>query len=138
MSKYTLYKRDNLDIQGIIETNLPISNYLYDDIFYINGSYKSKNYYLKNEDGSIKPYLKDNFSAEVVSLSVFNDLNYYTIFNNVPENTEIYVDGEFLGSLTANESFEYATDKLGEINIIFKNDSFNLSSQIFTLTSYEI
>ena len=138
MSKYTLYKRDNLEIQGIIETNSPISNYLSDNIFYINGSYKSDNYHLKNKDGSVKPYLKDNFSAEVVSLSVFNDLNYYTIFNNVPENSEIYVDGEFLGSLTANESFEYATDKLGEINIKFNNDLFNLSSQIFTLTSYEI
>ena len=138
MSVYTLYKKDSLELQGIVSTSLPITHYISDSISYINGSYTKDYYYLAEEDGIIKPFYKNDFDAEVVSLSVYNDLKYYTIFNNVPNGTEIIIDDDSLGTLTATESFEYATDKVGVINVFFNNESYNLSSQIFTLTSYEI
>jgi len=138
MSVYTLYKKDSLELQGIVNTSLPINLYTDDSISYISGSYTKNHYYLAEESGIVKPFFKNDFNAEVVSLSVYNDLKYYTIFNNVPNGTEIIVDDDTLGTLTATESFEYATDKVGFINVSFYNESYNLSSQIFTLTSYEI
>ena len=138
MSNYTLYNIESLELKGIVDTLLPIEHYLDDNTSYIEGSYKNDSYYLKVVNGKVTPTLKDNFTAELVSLSVYNDLNYYTIFNNIPANTEIFIDENKICELSASDNFEFATDSVGVFQLEFINPSYNLSNLTYNITSYAI
>ena len=138
MSNYTLYNIESLELKGIVDTLLPIEHYLDDNTSYIEGSYKNDSYYLKVVNGKVTPTLKDNFTAELVSLSVYNDLNYYTIFNNIPANTEIFIDENKICELSASDNFEFATDSVGIFQLEFINPSYNLSNLTYNITSYAI
>jgi hypothetical protein len=138
MSNYTLYNIESLELKGIVDTLLPIEHYLDDNTSYIEGSYKNDSYYLKIVNGKVTPTLKDNFTAELVSLSVYNDLNYYTIFNNIPANTEIFIDENKICELSASDNFEFATDSVGIFQLEFINPSYNSSNLTYNITSYAI
>lgn len=138
MSNYTLYNIESLELKGIVDTLLPIEHYLDDNTSYIEGSYKNDSYYLKIVNGKVTPTLKDNFTAELVSLSVYNDLNYYTIFNNIPANTEIFIDENKICELSASDNFEFATDSVGIFQLEFFNPLYNSSNLTYNITSYAI
>lgn len=134
---YTTYDKDTLEIQSNITTSQNISSLLSDNQHFLIDNLNSNDHYITTVNGITYGKMKEDIPVEIVTLSCYADLSYNTILRNIPIDTEVHINDTSYGILTASEDLELSLDTVFIYNIKLENSSYNLSSQIFNLTSYE-
>tara|TARA_R110001583_G_scaffold55447_1_gene168479 strand:- start:984 stop:1400 length:417 start_codon:yes stop_codon:yes gene_type:complete len=138
MKKYTLYDSSNKILNTVSSNTGNLTSFTYNqNLSWIEGIYDGENYIFHGHKPT--PIFKDNNPVTIVSLSCFNNMDEVYILKNIPTNTEIFVKNQFIGTASDSDNDLYLSfDTYGVYEISLINSTYNLSSQTFKLTAYEI